>query len=54
MPDEVDPADPLFTSVEMLRDTPVRDGVSTNAATVGDLVEEWTGNAGMSRLGDPE
>ncbi|CCQ33169.1 hypothetical protein HTIA_1031 [Halorhabdus tiamatea SARL4B] len=38
----------------MLRDAPGRDSVSTNAATVDDLVEAWTGDAGTSQLGDPE
>jgi len=52
--DAVDPDDPLFTSVKALRDNPESDRTSTNAATEGDLVEEWCGDAESYRLGDPE
>lgn len=52
--DAVDPDDPLFTSVEALRDGSGTDRVATDASTADDLVEEWRGDAETYRLGDPE
>ena len=52
--DAVDPDDPLFTSVEALRDDPGNDRASTDVRTAEDLVEEWRGDSETYRLGDPE
>jgi hypothetical protein len=52
--DAVDPDDPLFDSVEAVREASDRDRESTVLTTEGDLVEEWTGDAEASRLAEPE
>jgi hypothetical protein len=52
--DAVDPDDPLFDSVEAVRDTSGRDRESTVVTREDDLVEEWTSDAEESRLAEPE
>lgn len=51
--DAVDPADPLFSSVDS-----VREGASgrhrSNASAEDDLVDEWQGDAEEYRLADPD
>jgi hypothetical protein len=51
--DAVDPDDPLFDSVDAVRNAD-RDRASTNVTTEGDPIKEWTGDAEAYRLGEPE
>lgn len=51
----VDPGDPLFTTVDAVREGAARrDRTSTTATTEDDLVEEWSGDADTHRLADPD
>jgi predicted DNA-binding protein len=53
--DAVNPDDPLFDSVESVRDgSPNHDREPTSVTTEDALVEEWTGDAEESRLAEPE
>lgn len=49
----VDTDDPLFTSVERLRNDSTQ-GTRTSLDEEDDLVEEWNGDADDVRLADPE
>lgn len=51
----VDPEDPVFRSVEAVRDgASHRTRTATTVTTEDDLVEEWTGDADSYRLANPD
>ncbi len=53
--DAVDPTDPLFTSVESVRNAASRrDRPQTDVRDEADLVEDWDGDPSASHLGDPD
>jgi hypothetical protein len=51
--DAIDADDPLFTSVDKVRQKGNR-GEQTNVMEEGDIVEEWEGNAESLSVADPE
>lgn len=51
-PDDIDPNDPLFTILEELDQLSTPDIPRTNAATEGDLIEEWSGSTAGVRFPD--
>jgi hypothetical protein len=53
--DAVDPEDPLFSSLDAVREASARrDRVSTSVTDEDDIVEEWTGEADEYRLSEPD
>jgi hypothetical protein len=53
--DAVDPDDPLFSSLDAVREASARrDRVSTSVTDEDDIVEEWTGDADEYRLSEPD
>lgn len=50
----IDPTDPLFTTVDRVRDESASGGREpTTATTEDDIVDEWRGDAARFRLADP-